>query len=74
MADAFLFHTKKSGTWSARLVSVVRNFFGGLLEGLAAHQRYHVLSAMSDRALGEIGLKREDIAREAMFPSRRIDA
>lgn len=74
MADASLFLAHRSGAWSDRLVSAVRNLFEGLRGGLAAYRRYQVLSTMSNGALAEIGLRREDVAREAMFPSRRIGA
>ena len=54
----------------SRLIHTLRMFFAGLDEGLAAYRRYQALSTISDDDLVRRGLRREDIVREAMFPSR----
>lgn len=54
-----------------RPFQLLRDFFAALREGMAAYRRYHALSALGDRALARAGLGREDILREAMFPSDR---
>ena len=55
-----------------RPLRLLRDLFAALSDGVAAYRRYHALSALGDRTLARAGLEREDIVREAMFPSGRF--
>ncbi|WP_142850313.1 DUF1127 domain-containing protein [Telmatospirillum sp. J64-1] len=59
------------GSFFSRLEKGLNEFMDSMSEGMAAYRRYQGLSAMSDTALAKHGLNRGDLAREAMFPSRR---
>lgn len=59
-----------SGGALTRLSQGVGAFFAGLSDGLAACRRYEELSLLSDRRLAELQLRREDLARYAMFGER----
>ncbi len=50
-----------------RLPHALLGFVRGVLDGFDAWHRYQHLSVASDDELRELGLRREDVARHAMF-------
>ena len=54
-----------------RLVQACGQALLGLAEGFAAAKRYRRLTGLSDAALAQRGMTREDLPRVALFGERR---